>query len=111
VFWGKWSPEAPLTRAQTEQFEKQGFLILNNVFQPAEIARLQEESRRLRSNEADLRPDNVVTEPGSDAVRTVFRLEDESEVFNRLARDSRIAGKVRFLLDDHLYLHQSRLNF
>ncbi|GGA41223.1 ectoine hydroxylase [Pelagibacterium lentulum] len=111
AFWGRWSPQAPLTRAQTEEFEKNGFLVLRNVFSDAEITRLQEESQRLRSGEAGLRSDNVVTEPGSDEVRTIFRLEDESPVFNRLARDERIAGKVRFLLDDALYLHQSRLNY
>ena len=49
VTWGMWSPQAPLTRAQTEEFDKNGFLILKNVFSPAEVARLQEESRRLRS--------------------------------------------------------------
>ena len=111
VFWGQWSPQAPLTRAQTEEFDKNGFLILKNVFSPAEVAKLQEESRRLRSGEAQLQSDNVVTEPGSDAVRTIFRLEDESALFNRMARDERIAGKVKFLLDDELYLHQSRLNY
>ena len=111
VFWGKWTPEAPLTRAQTEEFEKKGFLILKSVFSPGEVARLQEESRRLRSDSAQLSADNVVTEPGSEAVRTIFRLEDESALFNRMARDERIAGKVRFLLDDDLYLHQSRLNY
>src|SRR5690606_20055162 len=111
VFWGNWSPQAPLTRAQTEEFDKNGFLVLRNVFSPVEIAKLQAESRRLRSGEANLKADNVVTEPESDAVRTIFRLEEESEIFDRLARDERIAGKVSFLLDDNLYLHQSRLNY
>ncbi|WP_417583220.1 ectoine hydroxylase [Pelagibacterium sp.] len=111
VFWGNWTPQAPLTRAQTEEFDKNGFLVLNNVFSPAEVTKLQAESSRLRSGEASLNSDNVVTEPDSDAVRTIFRLEDESSLFNRVARDERIAGKVRFLLDDDLYLHQSRLNY
>lgn len=111
VFWGQWTPEAPLTRAQTEEFDKHGFLILKNVFTPAEIVKLQQESRRLRSGEAGLNGDNVVTEPNSDEVRTIFRLEEESALFDRLARDRRIAGKVKFLLDDELYLHQSRLNY
>lgn len=111
VTWGTWTPEAPLTRAQTEEFDKNGFLVLRNVFSPIEIARLQEESRRLRSGEAHLKAENVVTEPDSDAVRTVFRLDEESTLFSRLARDARVAGKVKFLLADDLYLHQSRLNY
>ncbi|WP_404405517.1 ectoine hydroxylase [Pelagibacterium halotolerans] len=111
VFWGKWSPEAPLTRAETESFEKNGFLILKDLFSEAEIEKLKAESARLRSGEADLSSENVITEPDSDAVRTVFRLDTESAVFDRLARDERIAGKVKFLLDEDIYLHQSRLNY
>lgn len=111
VVWGEPGPDAPLAPEQVAEYERNGFLILRDLFTPAEVARLQEESRRLRSGQAQLQADNVVTEPGSDAVRTVFRLDDESALFNRLACDDRIAGKIRFLLDDDLYLHQSRLNY
>lgn len=111
VFWGKWSPEAPLTRAETESFDKNGYLVLKNVFSPAEIMALQDQSRRMRTGEVEIEADNLITEPGSDEVRTIFRLDEQSEVFDRLARDERIAGRVRFLLDDEVYLHQSRLNY
>ena len=30
VVWGNWTPEAPLTRAQTESFEKNGYLVLKD---------------------------------------------------------------------------------
>ena len=40
--WGKWSPEAPLTRAETQSFEKNGYLVLKGVFSAAEIEALQE---------------------------------------------------------------------
>ncbi len=111
VVWGKWSPQAPLTRTQTQDFETNGFLVLENVFSADEVALFQQESHRLRTGEVTLQADNVVREPDSDAVRTVFRLDEESKVFHRLSRDARIAGKIRFLLDDDLYLHQSRLNY
>ncbi|WIJ24283.1 ectoine hydroxylase [Devosia sp. RR2S18] len=111
VFWGNWTPEAPLTRAQVESFEKNGFLVLTNVFSEVEIAKLKDESARIRSGEIQLQADNLITEPGSNAVRTVFRLDEESTIFDRLARDERVAGRVKFLLDDDLYLHQSRLNY
>lgn len=109
--WGQWSPESPLTRAQTESFEKNGYLILKNVFSPAEIAALQTESAKMRSGEAGLSSENVITEPGSNEVRTVFRLDEENALFDRLARDRRVAGAVSTLLDDDVYLHQSRLNY
>lgn len=109
--WGRWSPEAPLTRAETHAFEKNGFIVLNGVFSLAEIAALQQESAGLRSGAAELSPENVITEPSSDEVRTVFRLDEQNALFDRLARDKRIAGRVSFLLDDDVYLHQSRLNY
>ncbi|MFD2646264.1 ectoine hydroxylase [Devosia albogilva] len=111
VVWGKWTPEAPLTRAETHQFDKDGFLILKGVFSATEVAALQAESARMRSGETQLAAENVITEPGSDEVRTVFRLDEQSTLFDRLARDKRIAGRVSYLLDDEVYLHQSRLNY
>ena len=109
--WGKWTPGAPLTRAETEAFEKNGYIILDGVFSANEVAALQAESARMRSGETRLGPENIITEPGSDEVRTVFRLDEQSDLFDRLARDKRIAGRVSFLLDDEVYLHQSRLNY
>jgi ectoine hydroxylase len=109
--WGKWTPEAPLTRAETEAFAKNGFLVLTGVFSATEIAALQAESARMRSGEAELSSDDIITEPGSNEVRTVFRLDEQNALFERLARDKRIAGRVSYLLDDEVYLHQSRLNY
>ncbi|MBP1849418.1 ectoine hydroxylase [Rhizobium halophytocola] len=109
--WGKWTPEAPLTEAQTKAFEQNGYLILNDVFSDEEVSALQQESASMRAGGADLAPENLITEPGSDEVRTIFRLDEQNALFDRLARDSRIAGRVRYLLDDEVYLHQSRLNY
>ena len=109
--WGKWSPEAPLTRAETQSFEKNGYLVLKGVFSAAEVEALQAESSRMRSGEAKLAPENVITEPNSDEVRTVFRLDEQNALFDRLARDKRVAGRVSYLLGDDVYLHQSRLNY
>nr|WP_193335500.1 ectoine hydroxylase [Devosia beringensis] len=109
--WGKWSPEAPLTRAETQSFEKNGYLVLKGVFSASEVEALQAESTRMRSGEAKLAPENIITEPNSSEVRTVFRLDEQNALFDRLARDKRVAGRVSYLLGDDVYLHQSRLNY
>ena len=111
VVWTKWSPDAPLTQDQVQTFENNGYLVLKNLFSPAEIAAMTAVSTALRSGETKVDPEDVITEPGSDEVRTVFRLDRHNALFDRLARDSRIAGRVRHLLGDDLYLHQSRLNY
>ncbi len=111
VVWSNWTPEAPLTRAQTDEFDRRGFLVLQNIFTPGEVALLKQELQGIRRGDKVLDPESLITEPGSNEIRTVFQLEKQSAIFDRLSRDSRIAGVIRFLLNDDLYVHQSRLNY
>ncbi|UJQ93082.1 ectoine hydroxylase [Mariluticola halotolerans] len=111
VFWGKWTPEAPLTRTEAESFAKKGYLVLKSLFTPQEVQALQAESARLRAPGAKLDKETLITEPGSDDVRTIFQLEQQSALFNRLANHKRLAAIASFLLDDEVYIHQSRLNY
>ena len=108
---GDWSPQAPLSRAQMESYERDGFLVLENMFDAGEIGMLQNEAERLRSAPEELEDETTITEPGAGAVRSVFKSHRQSEVFARLAADARLADVARFLLADEVYLHQSRLNY
>lgn len=109
--WSQWRPDAPLTAQQADQFDRDGFLILKDVFSEEEVEALKAELSSLRGGERDLMEGSVVTEPGSDEVRTIFKLPEQSSLFNRLARDRRVAGIASFLLGDDVYVHQSRLNY
>lgn len=106
-----WSPQAPLSAAQIDQFDSNGFLVLENVFSQEEIAFLQAETGRLLADPAGLADETVVTEPGSREIRSIFAIHMQSAVMARLAADERLAGVASFLLDDDVYLHQSRLNY
>lgn len=101
----------PLTQAQIQRYERQGFLIIENVFDVAEVALLQAEQQRLRETAAVEAAPYTITEPGDNAVRSVFRVHEISALFNRLARDERLVGLAQYLLDDSVYVHQSRLNY
>jgi ectoine hydroxylase len=111
VVWSEWAEGAPISRDEADSFARDGFLVLNDLFSPAEVERLVDAAAQLRAEGRDRAGDDVVTEPGSDAVRTVFRLEDHDDLMARLSRDARIAGIARFLLGDDVYIHQSRLNY
>jgi ectoine hydroxylase len=112
VVYAAWSPGAPLSRAQTEAYERDGFLVLEDVFDPKEVEALQAEARRLKTGETGRIEDaTIITEPGSDARRSIFKIHDQSDVFGRLAADNRLLDVARFLLDDDIYLHQTRLNY
>ena len=109
--WSQWRPDAPLTAQQADQFDRDGFLILTAIFTAEEVEALKAESAAMRNGERDLMDGSVITEPGSDEVRTIFKLPEQSSLFNRLASDRRVAGIARFLLGDEVYIHQSRLNY
>lgn len=111
VVYSDWSPDAPLSREQTESFRKNGFLALENAFDTSEIAVLQEEAARLAAGKIELEPETAITEPGSGAVRSVFKIHEQSGVFWRLSSDARLAEVAKFLLGDDIYVHQSRLNY
>lgn len=111
VFHGSWSQAAPLTLDQTRQFEEQGFLVLENLFTKNEIAPLLKEMQSLISEPSHLDPETLVTEPESNELRSIFKIHDQSTSIARLVADRRMAGIASYLLDDDVYIHQSRLNY
>lgn len=112
IVWNQWQPDAPLSEQQIAQFERDGFLVIENCFSRQEIAALKAESAALRSGQRELLEGSVITEPDADdAIRTIFALPEQSALFERLARDQRLAGIASFLLGDAVYIHQSRLNY
>src|SRR5690606_29134299 len=108
VVWGS-TPE-PLDRETLARYEQQGFLTFPELLSPAEAASLLDHAQQL-AHEADPAAPDVIVEPESHAVRSLFRLHQTSEVFSRLAADPRIVGMVRQLLGGDVYVHQSRVNF
>lgn len=108
-----WSPSdigGPLSKVQVAHYKENGYLILENVFDEAELSAFKavaDDALGLRA----IAPETVVLEPGSKAVRSIFEVHRQVPAYAKLARDPRLAGIARFLLDDEVYIHQSRLNY
>lgn len=111
VVHSSWSQDAPLTREQVAAFDRDGFLVLDGLFAAEEIAGIQSAGTRLLSDPGALDPETVISEPGSDEIRSVFMVHRQDPVMERLVADERLAGLARFLLGDDVYIHQSRLNY
>jgi ectoine hydroxylase len=111
VVHGPWTFEAPLSEAQTRQFEADGYLVLPELFTAEEVASLQAEAGRLLSYPDALDAETVIAEPGGAEVRSIFEVHAQSALMARLAADARLAGLASFLLNDSVYLHQTRLNY
>jgi ectoine hydroxylase len=111
VIYGTWTPSAPLDRKQTAQFDAQGYIVLEDLLSESEVALLQTEAGRLLADPSALESGTIIQEPGGEEVRSIFRIHEQSALMARLAADERLAGVARFLLDDEVYVHQSRLNY
>ena len=106
-----WHPDAPLDRKQHEGFERDGYLVLEGLFEAQEVEAMQAELRRLQTLPPELDLDTVIAEPGSGALRSIFAIHKQSQIFDRLTSDERLVAVAQYLLGDEVYVHQSRLNY
>src|SRR3546814_6447151 len=106
VVHSEWTADAPITREQAAGFDRDGYLVLDDIFSDAEVAHLQAAAGKLLADPAALAPETIIAEPQSKEVRSIFELHRQSDVMARLAADARLAEVARFLLGDEVYLHQ-----
>ena len=95
-----------LTRAQIEQFNRDGYLFFPSLFAPEEMQVLLDEVPHLY---AQHRPENV-REKGSDAVRTNFAAHLYSKPFAKLARHPRMVEPSMQIFGELVYMHQFKIN-
>lgn len=111
VVWAEAGAQSPLSAECIAAYERDGFLLLQDVFSSEEVSALQDELEYLRLHAASAGGPQLVLEPGSQALRSIFEVHLLSAVFARLAADRRLLGLAAYLLADEVYLHQSRLNY
>ena len=101
---------APISAEQMASFERDGYLVLPEVFSPQEVEAFKRELRRISQSQEVLASPAAIREPDSGALRSLFAIHRSNDLFARVARDERIAGIARYILDGDIYVHQSRLN-
>lgn len=102
---------ALLSEVLQKRYEEQGFLILDGVFSESEVDSFNEELKRLSNDEAVKSSVEAITELSSAEIRSIFKIHEISPVFKKLASDARLAGLAQHLLNDRVYIHQSRINY
>jgi len=103
--------DGPLSAEQIEGYRQNGFLFLERFFDAAEIAQVQSELDRLWEVHQDSDAREVIREPESEEVRSIFYVHKTSPVIAALAGSRKLAGAVEQILGRGLYIHQSRINF
>lgn len=102
--------DGPLGEEALSRYERDGFLWFEGFFSRERVAPFFDELRELASDTALMDSDQVILDPDSGELRSVFAMHRLSQRFDRLTRDPRILGMVRQLLGSDVCIHQSRIN-
>lgn len=110
VVWSDPGTPGPISQHAVRGYERDGFLAIDQLITPDEVAKYRAELDRLTSDPLIRADERSIVEPKSQDVRTVFEVHKISEVFADLVRDPRVVGRARQILGSDVYVHQSRIN-
>lgn len=110
VVWGSPGTPGPVSLAELQAYERDGFLPVEQLIAPDEVAVYRQELERLVADPAIRADERSIVEPQSQEIRSVFEVHRISELFAQLVRDERVVGRARQILGSDVYVHQSRIN-
>ncbi|SMG57540.1 ectoine hydroxylase [Paenibacillus aquistagni] len=111
VVYSSWTESSPLTKEQTEFYEKNGYLFLEEYFTEEEVQAWKQELKQLQSYYKEQESEHVIREPESHEVRSIFAVHDNNAIFKALAKHEKLTSIMEYLLGSKTYIHQSRINF
>lgn len=111
VVYSEWNENSPLTKEQVEQFERDGYLVLTDVFSAHELDEIRAASERLSKQCEKTHPKQLIKEADGEQLRTLFGVHAMEGLLQDTASNPRMLEVIQFLLNDSVYIHQSRLNF
>lgn len=103
--------EGPLNQQQLHFYEKNGFLLLDHFFSLDEVNEIKKELDRVWDENKHNHSQEVIREPNSDEIRSIFDVHRKNELFHRLSQDPRITDRIEQILGSKIYVHQFRINY
>jgi len=102
---------AALNPAQREAYQANGFLMLPGLFSPEEVECLHDEMQAMREEFANKGREEVIADPRSGEVRSIFNVHRLNALFANLVCEPRVQNVAREILGSEVYIHQSRINY
>ena len=99
-----------LSETQQTFFEKNGFLVFDNLFSQTEVELLLDELTKLKKDESKKNLPQFILEETDRDVRSIFEIHNMNSLYGKLCRDERILNVAEQLLGSEAYIHQSRVN-
>lgn len=101
-----------LSPAQLAAYDRDGFIVLHDLFSAGEVAAMRAELARIQGIDTD----HLVREKVGGIAKTLYRVHEEesptaSAVFHAATRAPRLLGPAKSLLnEDALYIHHTKCN-
>lgn len=111
VVYPQTTQKGPLEEEQIQFYDKNGYLFFDEFFSREEVKNLRNEMRKIWQDSQNVRKHEIIREPGSEEVRSVFAVHRDNEIFRELSQNPRIVRIVEQILGSQVYNHQSRINF
>lgn len=92
-------------------YEENGYLFLENFFDADELNTIQTEMKKLLLDSKGSKNAEVILEPESEEVRSIFAVHENNDCFKELAASPRLLAIIKQILGSEVYIHQSRINF
>jgi ectoine hydroxylase len=109
VVWGRGNG-GPLDPELVASYEDNGYLVLPGLLSPATLQEVGADLARLADDDTVKASDRAVIEPDNDELRSLFEVHRGDDSVARLAHDPQLVSIAHQLLDDEVYVHQSRVN-
>ncbi|MFC7547824.1 ectoine hydroxylase [Plantactinospora sp. GCM10030261] len=101
----------PIDEATLAGYDRNGFLTIDELLTPDEVATFTAELERLASDEKVRADERTVVEKSSNEVRSIFEVHKISDLVGKLVADPRLVDRARQILGSDVYVHQSRINY
>ncbi|QRG66643.1 ectoine hydroxylase [Brevibacillus choshinensis] len=111
VYRNHQTDQGPLSAQQLASYEQKGYLSLRGFFSTEEVQEWRDELTRLWQENRHSTSKEVVAEPSSREIRSIFAVHRDNEVFQRLSRHPRLVAMIEQILGSEVYIHQSRINY
>jgi len=111
VVYEKTLNQSEIESLELDFYEQNGFLFLESFFADEEVARFKTETKRLLTETHGSKCPEVILEPESEEVRSIFSVHNDDAFFQQLANSPRLLAIVKQILGSDVYVHQSRINF
>ncbi|WP_275671763.1 ectoine hydroxylase [Paenibacillus ginsengarvi] len=110
VVYNRRIQQSEIQEEQLAFYERNGYLFLDRFFDETQVAEWKKELKALLELNKHADKPEVIREPGSEEIRSVFAVHRDYPVFRNITQHPGIQAIVKQILGSEVYVHQSRIN-